>query len=70
MPGESPNIVAVPASSPYRTFGDLLADAKANPGKINYGSAGTSWFTLAAPDGYTLAAFNDSVLTMVPNLRA
>ena len=38
--GESPNIVAVPASSPYRTFGDFLADAKANPGKINYGSAG------------------------------
>jgi tripartite-type tricarboxylate transporter receptor subunit TctC len=38
--GESPNIVAVPADSPYRTFGDFLADAKANPGKINYGSAG------------------------------
>jgi tripartite-type tricarboxylate transporter receptor subunit TctC len=38
--GESPNIVAVPASSPYKTFGDFLADAKANPGKINYGSAG------------------------------
>ena len=38
--GESPNIVAVPAASPYKTFGDFLADAKANPGKINYGSAG------------------------------
>jgi tripartite-type tricarboxylate transporter receptor subunit TctC len=38
--GESPNIVLVPASSPYRTFADFLADAKANPGKINYGSAG------------------------------
>ena len=38
--GESPNIVAVPANSPYRTFGDFLADAKANPGKINYASAG------------------------------
>jgi tripartite-type tricarboxylate transporter receptor subunit TctC len=38
--GEAPNIVLVPASSPYRTFADLLADAKANPGKINYGSAG------------------------------
>ena len=38
--GESPNIVAVPASSPYKTFGDFLADAKANPGKIHYGSAG------------------------------
>ena len=38
--GESPNIVAVPANSPYRAFGDFLADAKANPGKINYASAG------------------------------
>jgi len=38
--GESPNIVAVPAASPYRTFGEFLADAKANPGKINYASAG------------------------------
>lgn len=38
--GESPNIVLVPASSPYRTFAEFLADAKANPGKINYGSAG------------------------------
>lgn len=38
--GESPNIVLVPASSPYRTFADFLADAKANPGKVNYGSAG------------------------------
>jgi len=38
--GESPNIVLVPAASPYRTFGDFLADAKANPGKINYASAG------------------------------
>jgi tripartite-type tricarboxylate transporter receptor subunit TctC len=38
--GESPNIVTVPATSPYRTFGEFLADAKANPGKINYASAG------------------------------
>lgn len=38
--GESPNIVVVPAASPYRAFGDFLADAKANPGTIHYGSAG------------------------------
>lgn len=38
--GESPNIVTVPTASPYKTFGDFLADAKANPGKINYASAG------------------------------
>ena len=38
--GEAPNIVVVPADSPYRTFGDLLADVRANPGKVNYASAG------------------------------
>jgi len=38
--GESPNIVLVPPSSPYRTFGDFLADVKAHPGKLNFASAG------------------------------
>lgn len=35
-----PNIVVVPASSPFRTLGDLLAHARANPGKINFGTPG------------------------------
>jgi len=30
--------VTVPSNSPYKTMGDLIADAKANPGKLNYGS--------------------------------
>jgi tripartite-type tricarboxylate transporter receptor subunit TctC len=38
--GESPNIVLVPADSPYKSFADFLTDAKAHPGKINYASAG------------------------------
>jgi tripartite-type tricarboxylate transporter receptor subunit TctC len=38
--GESPNIVLVRADSPYRTFADFLADAKAHPGQISYASAG------------------------------
>ncbi len=38
--GEAPNIVVVPANSPYKTFADLLADARANPGKISYATAG------------------------------
>ncbi|MEO6294162.1 MAG: tripartite tricarboxylate transporter substrate binding protein, partial [Burkholderiaceae bacterium] len=29
---------AVAANSKYKTVGDLIADAKANPGKLNYGS--------------------------------
>ncbi len=29
---------AVAANSPYRTVGDLIADAKAHPGRLNYGS--------------------------------
>ncbi len=35
-----PNLLVVPASSPLRTVGDLVAAAKANPGKINFGSPG------------------------------
>jgi tripartite-type tricarboxylate transporter receptor subunit TctC len=36
--------VVVRKDAPWKTFGELLADAKANPGKINYGTpgAGTS----------------------------
>ena len=30
--------VAVATDSKYRTVGDIIADAKANPGKLNYGS--------------------------------
>jgi tripartite-type tricarboxylate transporter receptor subunit TctC len=35
-----PNILVVPGNSPHNTALDLLAYIKANPGKINYGSAG------------------------------
>jgi tripartite-type tricarboxylate transporter receptor subunit TctC len=35
-----PNLIAVSEKSPYKTLADLVADAKKNPGKINYGSAG------------------------------
>ena len=35
-----PLVVVVPAQSSFRTIGDLIAFAKANPGKLNYASAG------------------------------
>ncbi len=35
-----PNILVVPTSSPFQTVKDLVDYAKANPGKLNYGSGG------------------------------
>ena len=35
--GSSGAFLVVPADSPYKTLGDLLAFAKANPGKLNFG---------------------------------
>ena len=36
-----PNVLVVKADSPYRTVGDLIAKAKAEPGKINFASGGS-----------------------------
>ena len=38
--GTTPNILVVHPSMPVHTIGDFIALAKANPGKINYGSSG------------------------------
>ena len=35
-----PNILVVPGASPLNSAQELLAHVKANPGKVNYGSAG------------------------------
>lgn len=38
--GTTSLVLVVAENSPYRTIGDLLAAARAQPGKINYGSSG------------------------------
>ena len=38
---ELPNVLVVAPSRGWKTLGDLVKEAKANPGKINYASAGT-----------------------------
>ncbi|RYY92748.1 MAG: tripartite tricarboxylate transporter substrate binding protein, partial [Comamonadaceae bacterium] len=48
----SPLVLVVPTGSPFRTFGDLVAHAKAHPGALSYASNGsgslphltTEWF--------------------------
>jgi tripartite-type tricarboxylate transporter receptor subunit TctC len=40
MLGKGPLLLTVPVNSPYKTIADLVADAKANPGKLNYGTSG------------------------------
>jgi len=41
----SPNIVVVAAGNPIKSIGDLIAAARARPGKINYASSGVATST-------------------------
>jgi tripartite-type tricarboxylate transporter receptor subunit TctC len=41
----SPNILLVRADSPYKTIADVIAAAKAKPGSLSYGHAGTGTST-------------------------
>jgi tripartite-type tricarboxylate transporter receptor subunit TctC len=38
--GDTPMTLSVRAQSPYQSIADVLKDAKANPGKVTYGSSG------------------------------
>lgn len=44
MLGLGPSVIAVPSTLPVNTITELVAYSKANPGKINFGSAGVASF--------------------------
>jgi len=48
--------IAVLASSPHKTLKDLVAHAKANPGKVTYGSAGIGGATHVGMEEFAMAA--------------
>src|SRR5437879_4704184 len=45
MVGGTPNVLVVPPSVPAPTLRDFIAYAKANPGKLSYGSSGPGTLT-------------------------
>jgi tripartite-type tricarboxylate transporter receptor subunit TctC len=54
--GIVPYAVIVPANSPLRSIKDLIAAAKANPGKLNYASGGSGVTNHLATESFKLAA--------------
>jgi tripartite-type tricarboxylate transporter receptor subunit TctC len=62
--GVSPNVVVVSANSPYKTFAEFLAAAKANPGKLSYASQGGG--TSAHLAGELFNSMTNAKLTHIP----
>jgi tripartite-type tricarboxylate transporter receptor subunit TctC len=60
----SPTVLVVRADSPYQTLEDLISDAKAKPGQMNYGSGGIG--TSAHLAGATLASLAGLKVTHIP----
>ncbi len=56
-----PNILVVPAASPVNSVKELIALAKANPGKLNYGSGGVGSSQHLAATAFKTAANIDIV---------
>jgi tripartite-type tricarboxylate transporter receptor subunit TctC len=56
MLGKGPLLVTVANESPYKTIGELVAAAKANPGKLNYGTSGAGSINHFATELFTDAA--------------
>ena len=59
-----PTVLVVRSDAPYKTLAQLLAYAKANPGKVSYGSVGIGSTTHLA--GATLAHLTGTELTHIP----
>jgi tripartite-type tricarboxylate transporter receptor subunit TctC len=56
MIGVSANVMIVPVSRPWKTAQDFIADAKARPGSISFGSAGVGSATHISAEKFRLAA--------------
>ncbi len=56
MIGVSANAMIVPASRPWKTVQDFIADAKARPGSIAFGSVGVGSATHISAEKFRLAA--------------
>ena len=73
----SPLVVVVPADSPFKTFAELVAYARANPGKLSYASNGsgslphltTEWFLSLAKINMTHVPYRGSAQAL-PDLIA
>jgi tripartite-type tricarboxylate transporter receptor subunit TctC len=56
-----PQVLVVPASSPYRTVKQLIDDARANPGKLTFGHAGIGTQTHLAAENFLYQAKIDAI---------
>jgi tripartite-type tricarboxylate transporter receptor subunit TctC len=61
MIGQNANILIASPSKGWKTVQDLVATAKANPGSINYGSAGVGTATHIAAEKFRIAAGFEAV---------
>src|ERR671931_712061 len=56
-----PQVLTVPANSPFKTVKDLIAYSRANPGKLTFGHAGIGSDTALAAENFVYQAKLDAV---------